>query len=495
MKFIDRQVELDMLDSFYTSNDAGLLLLYGRRRVGKTQLLSHWLDQRTVPHPFFWTTTDHNSAFQLREFSQELLQFDPRVSVPFGEDFSFRDWDAAFGQLGDIASHWTHPTVFVIDEFTNLPKSDEGVVSVLQRVWDHRLSKVPNLRLVLTGSLIALMESKVIGARAPLFGRATKIYKLRPLRFGHLRELFPQRSPAERVAIYAVCGGIPGYLKAFADTKSFDAGLRSVLSAGSTLRTDASLLLHDQLKDPVVYSGVLQSIASGFHSWNELVKMALVTDNSLGYYLTQLEALDLVERREPVLTSPTGRKGRYFIRDPYLRFYYRFIQEKQNRTDLEREDLVQVVKRIREGLRAFIGAYVFEELCREWAAVTPDLGFRPEEVGTYWSQARGQAVQLDVVAVHPNEKRLFLGEAKWGLDSISRKVLTDLIERSRRLSAVSEPGWKTQYGLFSRAAFTPATRQAAQELDVLLIDLAHLEDQLVASAQRPPALPTIHVEY
>lgn len=487
MRFIGRDRELELLDTLYRNRGAALLVLYGRRRVGKTSLLSHWIESRQRPHALFWTATTHSAVYQLRDFSQTLMRFDTRFGNSPTEDFTFGDWEAAFDHLADMTARHSGPLVVVIDEFTHLLQTDPALVSVLQKVWDHRFSKLPNLRLMVTGSLIGMIERDVLSIRAPLYGRATTLLKLRPLPFGLLKDVFPKASAAERVAIHGICGGIPAYLDLFARAGSFSEGLKSSLMPGSLMLSDPLLLLHDQLKEPYVYESVLASLASGFHVWNEIAQMAGIAEGSLGFYLKGLQALELIERRDPILTSPAGRRGRYYIRDPFLRFYYRFIL--RNITLIERGDLGPVVKRINEDLRSYLGGYVFEELCREWmwaASTLGKLGFTPESVGSFWAQQRKQAVQLDVVAANGREKQLFIGEAKWGTGSLSRNTLTDLVERSQRMPQVTEPGWKVQYGLFAREDFTPATVQAAQEIGAHLVTLPELEKDLGSGAARPP---------
>jgi AAA+ ATPase superfamily predicted ATPase len=258
--------------------------------------------------------------------------------------------------------------------------------------------------------------------------------------------------------------------------------------------TDPALLLHDQLKDPQVYESILSAIAAGFHSWGEIAKMSGIgAGSNPSVYIKNLQTLELVENRDPVLTPPTGRKGRYYIRDPFLRFYYSFILPQ--RTYIQRGEKRAAMKAIADSLRAFVGAYVFEELCREWVLAEGEkgaLGFVPEEVGSFWTLPRGhrQAVQLDVVAASRREKRLLIGEAKWGAGSVPRQVLTDLVERSKRMPQVTDEDWTVQYILFAREGFTPAAVQAAKGLNARLVNLAQLEARLVEYASRPHvALP------
>jgi hypothetical protein len=372
-------------------------------------------------------------------------------------------------------------TIFdALDEFTYLIRSDPAITSVVQKVWDHHLSRQPQLRLVLTGSLVGMMEREVLSYQAPLYGRATALLRLRPLPFATLSELFGERTAAERVAIYAVTGGVPAYLELFTRAPSFVRALQEeCFGPGSIVLSDPALILHEQLQEPQIYESVLSAVASGLHTWKEIARMAGVPESSLGHYLNVLQELELLERRDPVLTRPGGRRGRYHVRDHFLRFYYRFVVP--HITAIDRGYLTAAVDQINADLRAFIGSYVFEELCREWviaAAAMNDLGFQPEVVGSYWRRHRGAGVQLDVIAANKREKRLFIGESKWGTGLVSRRALTDLVQRSQRMPQVVE-GWAVEYGLFAREGFSDATRKAADEIGARLIVLPEMERTLI----------------
>lgn len=480
MRFVDRRHELRALERFWHAPDAGLMILLGRRRVGKTRLLTYFFENSSTPDALYWTATTHGTAFQLRNFSQILLSYASRFGVPQATDYVFPDWEAAFRFLADTVARADEPQFIVLDEFTYLIRNDPAITSVVQKVWDHHLSRQSQLKLVLTGSLVGMMEREALSYQAPLYGRATALLRLRPLPFAALNELFGERTAAERVAIYAVTGGVPAYLALFDRAPSFARALQEeCFGPGSIMLTDPALILHEQLQEPQIYESVLSVVASGFHTWNDIASMAGVPEGSLGHYLKILQELELLERRDPVLARPGGRRGRYYVRDHFLRFYYRFVVP--HITAIERGYLTAAVNQISADLRAFIGTYVFEELCREWvlaAAAANDLGFHPEVIGSYWRRYRGAGVQLDVVAANKHERRLFIGEAKWGTGLISRKVLTDLVRRSQRMPQVAE-GWTVDYALFAREGFSDATREAASEMGARLISLPEMEQTMV----------------
>lgn len=484
-RFVGRQIELQALDRFLSSPQAGLAILYGRRRVGKTALLEQWLSHGPR-EALYWTATTKGAAVLLRDFSQAILRGDWRFTAPVPESFTFSRWEDALERLGDIAEASPNPFIVVLDEFTYLIAAYPPVASVLQVAWDRRLSKIKQLRLILTGSSIGLMERHVLAANAPLYGRASFVLQLHPLPYGTFVEIFPDWSPDELVAAYAVTGGVPAYLALLARGKSFVEALRDhALVPGSLYLNDPLLLLHEQLQDTAAYVSILQAIARGAHAWADIAREAMIAPNHVGYYVKNMEALRLVSGRLPVLAGPAQRRrgARYHIQDPFLRFYFRFVEP--HLSDLERGRAGRAVQTIREDLRAFVGKYVFEELCREWvidAAETGLVDFLPETTGSYWTQT-DQPVELDIVAASRRSKRLLIGEAKWGDKPVAEKILKDLFERSQRMPQVAQ-GWQTDYVLFARKGFTPALTRLAATRGVRLVTLADIESLLVASLQK-----------
>ena len=480
MEFVGRQHELRTLETFYNSPNAGLLILYGRRRIGKTRLITRFLEQHHTAPSFYWVATTHSEVFQLRDFSQAVMAHDPRMSGPPTADFSFSGWEAALEHLADVVALDNESHVIVLDEFTYLLRNQPAISSIFQKVWDHRLSQIPQLKLILTGSLIGMMAREVFSYQAPLYGRATAQIRLRPLPYAAIHELFDERQADERVAIYGVTGGVPAYLDLFTRTPHFVTALQEqCLVPGSIFLSDPAVILYEQLQEPQTYESVLSAIASGFHQWSEIARMAGVTETALGHYLKVLQELEFIEKREPILAKPRGKRGRYYVNDHFLRFYYRFVVPQIGA--IERGYHEAAAAKIRAELRPFLGAHVFEELCREWvwaAAMLGRLDFVPEVVGSYWRRYRGQGVQLDVVAAAPRERRLLVGEAKWGRENLSRRLLTDLMERSRRMPQVAE-GWETKYVLFAREGFTDALQEHAKTLDAILISLDHIESTLL----------------
>ncbi|NJM40607.1 MAG: AAA family ATPase [Anaerolineae bacterium] len=202
-RFFGRTAELAALDRIYARERGGhMFVLYGRRRVGKTELLNHWLETRK--HTFvFWTADRLANTSLLRTFSQEAYKA-ANPGIPFGREFTYETWDQAFGQLAGMAAH--QRLVVVLDEFTYAIESEPALPSILQRLWDHHLKR-SRILLILTGSHAGMIEREVLAYRSPLYGRATDAINLQPLPFGTLRDFLPNASIEERILVYGCVGG------------------------------------------------------------------------------------------------------------------------------------------------------------------------------------------------------------------------------------------------------------------------------------------------
>jgi uncharacterized protein len=472
--FVDRQAELAFLNSILERNRptaAQFVLLYGRRRVGKTVLLRHWAEGSGVPHTY-WAAEKEPAALQRRKLFARVLGIEP-ADAP-----ALNSWAACWQAIAAFLGDRRH--VLILDEFTYVVESDPGMLSSLQHAWDQQF-KDSQIVLILCGSHVHTMET-LQARQSPLFGRLTAQWRLRPLPFSALHEFYPAWSAEERVAAYAVVGGVPAYLEWLDPDRSLSDNIREiVLAPGSMFVAEPAFLLYDEVRDPAAHLAILKAIGAGNHTLSEIADAALVGRTHLPAYLARLRELRLVERRLPVTVPPAlrrrARSGRYHLSDPYFRFYFRFIAPHQDELSYQPERLLP---RIHEGLRAFVGATAFEELCRQWVAAQGQKGQLPleiQEVGSHWSRE----VQVDVVGVNWAKRAILLGECKWGADAVGRDVVRGLVDKTSRvlkgLPGEGE-GRQVHYVLFARAGFTDAARQQAGSHKALLVDLATVDRDL-----------------
>lgn len=459
--FINRQQELEALERSYTSGRAELFVLYGRRRVGKTELLRTFCQDRR--HIFFVADLG-TEASALAEFTRQISLFTYGRSDAIAP---FLSWDAAFEFLVPLAAE--ERLVVVLDEFTYLIDANSAVPSVLQRLWDTHLRKT-RLMLILCGSYVGMMEQHVLAYRAPLYGRRTAQWHLQPLAFWDAGHFLPRFEAADRVRAYAILGGVPAYLLQFDDEIPFlDNVEQCILTPGTFLYDEPRFLLLQELRDPRRYFSVLEAIATGRTRQNEIAQAAGIVPSSTAFYLTTLQELGLVERAVPATEKHPHKSklGLYRILDPYFRFWFCFVYP--NRSLLERGELAQVRCQVEEQLDQFTGA-AFEAICREhvWRLYRAgELGFIPRTVGGWWDRQK----EVDVVAV--GDEDILVGECKWTDRPVGTNILDDL--RRKLHSLIHQREWShVRYALFSRSGFTPALEAQARDEGVLLVSLETL---------------------
>lgn len=473
-EFIDRQDELDELNRLLAMQRAErseFLIVYGRRRVGKTTLLLHWAEQSGRP-TLYWVARRETAEASRQSLARALWRWAyPDAEQP--EPPRFGSWEQLFEQMARMVGD--QPAILIFDEFPYAVESDPSLPSHLQAAWDHLLQN-RNLVLALSGSHIGMMVD-LLQTDAPLYGRFTAQLSLASLPFAAVADFFPNYDPAELVATYAVVGGVAGYLERFHPDLSLSANIRHHLfQRMGMFRSESMLLISDLVRETRNYEAALRAIAGGDHTPADVARTTGISSPNLAPYLKRLLELGLVERRVPA-TLPrekrqTTTRSRYHLVDPYLRFYFRFIEPNLEMIELGRADLLW--GRIGEQFRAFVGMTVFEELCREWVQVTApsNLSFLPETVGSHWATDS----QVDVVAINWREKAILLGECKWGARAISRTIVRELLKKAPLV--VPGEAWTVHYAFFAREGFTEAASKLATSSGALLVDLNRLYHDL-----------------
>lgn len=475
--FIDRQKELHFLNNILTRQRPGpaqMILLYGRRRVGKTALLLHWAETNDTPYTY-WSAEKEPANLQRRKLYARLQ------NVPLRQAPIFDSWAELWDAVANIIGQKRH--ILILDELPYAAEGDPATLSALQHAWDHHFQH-SNIILVLCGSQVKAMEALQFH-QSPLFGRLTGQWHLQPMPFTTLAEFLPAWSHEERVAAYAVVGGIPAYLNWLNPGLSLVENIRQIILAeGGMFLAEPTFLLYDEVREPQSYLAVLKAIGTGQHTLSEISHAAMIATSHLSIHLVRLQELKMVERRLPATIPPAqrrhSRQGRYHLQDPFFRFYFRFIAPFYDYLPFDTDKLLDKIK---QELRAFVGQTTFEELAQQWVIQQGRAGslpFIPDIVGAHWSRR----AQVDVVAINWTERQILLGECKWGHEAVSRQIVRELIDRKVPLVTRDLPeegaGWQVYYALFSRAGFTAAAlTELGQAHQGLAIDLPTLVAQLV----------------
>ncbi len=457
-EFFGRERELQELDRLWASSKEEFLILYGRRRVGKTALLAEWI-RRTGNRALYWVASPTSAAAQLRSFSQSIYNFEnPGSLAPDG--FTYANWEQAFRQIARLAKD--QRLALFIDEFTYLLEVDPGIAGLLQNLWDHVL-KSATIFLCLSGSHLGMMKREFFSYQAPLYGRASAQIHLQPFYFGATRSFFPNYSAVDRVALYSIFGGVPAYWERVDSSKSISWNIkRHLLTSNNLLQSEPRLLLQDFISDPHNYLSILGAIANGAHIIKAIADITGLPGGHVSKYLGVLAETGFVERRVPVTEPGPSRAGRYHITDPYLRFYFRFLADRQDQLALGAQDIA--LAEITRHMIDFIGKYTWEEICREWvlrAGALHELPMMPDHVGSAWNSM----AQVDVVGINSMDKTLILGECKWTLSSIARKVAGELVEQKTAKIIPARGKWKVYFLGFSRSGWTSGALAYQEEIN------------------------------
>lgn len=485
--FVGREAELQILDDLFSENDGRMLVVYGRRRIGKTYLIREWvLQQKNQDRILYFTADMLPPEMQRTQFAEALSRFEyPDVIPP---KYHQVDWNLPFQTISRLADS-DERLVVIIDEFTYLlTKQGEEIASVLQRYWDTEL-KHKNILLILSGSYVGMMHKHVLTPKAPLYGRADRVIHLLPLNFRYTRNYFPQFASDARVALYSIFGGIPGYWDRILPGSDFTENIKQILlTSNSAMHGEPRLLLYDHFKDPERYLSIMQAISHGNRTYKEIGAAVNLKSSQLTWYMSQLSDIGMIEPRKPVTATPKSRDTRWHVTDPFLRFYYRFIAPRINQINLGQTKQIQ--KELKAHLIDFIGTYTWEELCQEWvlrAAWSGAIPVNPDLVGGEWNKT----AQVDVFGINNREKTLFLGESKWTTKSVGAGVLTKLVEQQGPAVIPTRNNWKVFFAGFSRSGWKESAIEYAEKINnegvegenwqsvgMILIDLDQLDDDL-----------------
>jgi hypothetical protein len=451
-RFVDRDDELGHLTDCYASDSAEFVVIYGRRRLGKSELVRQSIAGRD--DAIYYQAVESTAQNQLEQFVDAATAAFPSVAN------IRRDWEALLQALGE------DDAIVVIDEFPFLIEEDDALPSRIQRVWDVHLQDT-GMTLVLIGSSISVMENKVLSGNAPLYGRRTATIDLKPLSVADARRFYPTDDPETAVKAWSIYGGTPYYLRTIDPEKPLAQNVQeSILSEQGLLYSEPEFLLRAELRQPNTYYSILRALAHGRRTPNEIAGMAGVESQSLSTYLKKLRRLRLVERRIPVTASPTATKrGRYRIAAPLFRFWFRFVYGNQDQLRLLGERAYDDV--VSPEIVDYVSP-LFEQLCQRALPNLVDRQFR--DVGQWWFKQH----ELDVLGL--TDEGLVAGECKFTSTPVSEGVLADLERTTNEVQWSDRPQNATQlYVLCSRSGYTDDLKAVAETRnDVRLFELDDL---------------------
>lgn len=467
--FIGRKAELQFLEDKYAEPGGQLVVLYGRRRVGKTETLKQFCKNKS--HVFF-ACTESTDKLQLKNFSEKML----REDIPAKRYITqFENWEQAFRSILDLP-YGSGKRLLVIDEFPYMCKSNSSIPSILQNLWDEIL-KDENIMLILCGSAMSFIEKELLAEKNPLYGRATGIYKMMEMGFYDAIQFFPAYSDRDKVILYSLLGGIPHYLKQFNPELTLEENIKkNILTKGCALYSEVEFFLRQELRETAVYNSVIEVVSLGNTRLNDISLKSLVEDTSkTSIYLRNLIELGIVEREFSVDVSTKERansnRGFYRVADHFFRFWYSFVLT--NYSDLEAGDVDGVYKYSIEPNLAEYAALAFEDVCRQFVRELQKaelLPFRYARMGRWTGKTtvrddkdaeglRQAETEIDIVAVSRGLKKYLVGECKFKMRPFSYSEYLDTIAKLSNLKTKSE----FFYALFSASGFDEKIKELEGE--------------------------------
>lgn len=469
MEFLNRKDELEILNKRFNTDSAQFLIIYGRRRVGKTLLLKRFAEDK----PYIYFVGDMRpDPEQIKQFADILYQFKGDELMKGAE---FRNWDPLFEYITRLSEE---KVIVIFDEFPYLISSNKALPSIIQRFWDEHWSKT-NIKLILCGSYISTMEEETLGYRSPLYGRRTGQLLIEPMDFFDASSFFPNKSMVERIETYIVCGGIPFYLTQFRGGSLFDRIGEVILQRDGVLYNEVPFLLLEELREPRNYFAILEAISFGKTRINEIAQTSGLAYNLIGRYLSTLQTLRIITRITPVTEDKPykSKKGLYKLSDNYFRFYFRFVYPNKSYLE-EGEEKYVLEKLIRPYFSSFAGP-IFEQVCIQLLKKlnkSENLPFKFRKIGPFWKKD----IEIDIVAL--GEREVLFGECKWWDKEVGINVLEDLTRKSYQVEEVKDK--KPLYCLFSKSGFTSELKNKAGNYGVLLFDLEDFRDSGFSGHQK-----------
>ena len=466
--FIGREAELQFLETRYHAAGGQLVVLYGRRRVGKTETLLQFCQKK--PHVFF-ACRECTDRLQLKSFSEKLL----KENIPAGKYVSqFSDWEQAFRAVLELP-YGESRKLLVIDEFPYMCRGNTGIPSILQNLWDEIL-KDENVMIVLCGSAMSFIEKDLLSEKNPLYGRATGIYKMREMGFYDAVKFFPDFSDKDKILAYSVLGGIPHYLRQFNPKLSLSDNIKqNILTKGCVLYSEVDFLLRQELRETPIYNSLIEAIALGNTRLNDISQKSLVDNTSkTSVYLRNLIELGIIEREFSVDAGIKERantsRGTYKLTDNFFRFWYAFAFT--NYSDLEAGDVDGVYTYEIEPFLHEYASFTFEEVCRQFVQAQQKknaLPFRYSRMGRWMGKTtvrdpespngmRMAETEIDIVAVSRGFREYLIGECKFKNKPFSYGEYLDTLTKL----SPQKKNAGFYYMLFSESGFDEKITDAAE---------------------------------
>lgn len=453
--FIGRQEELYDLQEAYDTGKFQCAVIYGRRRIGKTYLISHFTENKPT---IFYTAQEANDKINLSMFTEKILSFFNLQD----SGITFKDWNSAFSFLAEKAKE--QQFVLAFDEFPYACNANKALRSILQNAIDHQL-KDTKLFLILCGSHVSFMEKNVLGSKSPLFGRRTMQIRLTGFDYYDSAAMLPDVSDEDKVKYYSCIGGTPHYLAQINPELTFEENIKRLYFRPSGyLYSEPFMLLQQELREPAMYNSIISTIATGSTRLSEVMTKIDEDKTKTSKYIKTLTDMKILERSVPFGDEPkTSRKGIYAVQDNCYRFWYRFVFGNQSEIDagIGRQLADNVV--FGEALSSFIGKPAFEQICLQYMQRLNKelkLPFLATSFGKWWGNdsVKREETDLDVVLGDKTKTKIIVGECKWRNEPASKSDVEKWMAKDYLLSSYTD----RYYVYFSKTGYSDSALALAK---------------------------------
>lgn len=456
MKFINRSKELEALNKKWKTDIFQFFVVYGKRRVGKTELIRQFLKDKPA---IYFLADKRNHTDQLKELGRVVGNF-------FKDDIlirsGFRDWLEFFEY---ISKKGNKPLAIAIDEYPYLVETDEATSSIFQKGIDEYL-KNTKVFFILLGSSISMMESETLLHKSPLFGRRTGQILVDPMSYANSWKFFPKKTFEQFISIYSITDGMPAYLLQMQEERTLRESIKNkIFSPTEFLYNEVEFMLKEELRETKNYLSILKAISWGKRKFGEIVNETGLKKNIITKYLSVLEKLRLIEKEVPVTekNAQKSRKGLYKISDNFFRFWFKYIYPFKSDLEIGRFDYV--LEQFDEKFN-MVEATIYEQVCQEIIFDFEDKLFQIEKVGKWWEREK----EIDVVAINEREDKIAFGECKWSSRPVGIDILKNLEEKAVYVQWGSKAR-KEYFILFSKNGFTSEMKKVAKNRkNVVLVD-------------------------
>lgn len=460
-KFIDREKELEFLNKEYESKRSSLVILYGRRRIGKTSLIKEFSKNKDI---IYFLATEEAEKQNLNIFKNLVAD---NLKNDLVREANIDNWETIFELITKELGK--NKKIIVLDEFQYLSKSNTAFPSVFQRIWDEVL-KNKNIMVILCGSLINMMETQTLNYNSPLYGRRTGQIKLKQIPYKNYREFFEKEIEEKNlIEKYAVTGGVPKYIENFNTSKNIYSEIKeNILNKQGYLYEEPIFLLQNEVVDVGSYFSIIKSIAAGNRKLGNIASNLSVSPTALTKYLQILINLDILEREVPVTEEnpEKSKKGQYKIKDNYINFWFKFIYPNKSFIEIGEEEIV--MKKIKENFVDNYVPFIYEDICKEkmWNMnLNGEFEITYDKIGRWWNNKE----EIDLVGIDTTSNNIIFGECKYYLNKkMDIDIYYNLKEKAKQVS------WKKEnriekYILFSINGYTEKLLKLAKKEENLIL--------------------------